>query len=213
MYIHVDVLPTGTQAWLLSHGVLPISYFASGKDQQLFLFSLILWPSYPGVPSPLRGGARADIRCRTAESLREQGSPSCWVSPLLCNTFPIIETILRLCFQLCPCCQINDQLPAYLTQSLPQYLTQLFTLSTLTCFFPWPLEDNSVLPVFLPAYCLSSFTFSLLSKCCRTKALTHLLSLGSFPFLSVLFPCVYSPFSIIATQPGLVMTLAWQWEP
>lgn len=125
--------------------VLPISYFASGKDKQLFLFSLFLWPSYPGVTSPLIEGARADIRCRMAKSLREQGSPSCWVSPLLCNIFPVIEKILRLCFQLCPCCQINGQLPACLTQSLQLYLTQLFTLSTLTYFFPWPLEDDSVL--------------------------------------------------------------------
>lgn len=182
--------------------VLPISYFASGKDQQLFLFSLIMWPSYPGVPSPLIGGARADIRCRMAESLREQGSPSCWVSPLLCNTFPVIEKILRLCFQLRPCCQINGQLSAYLTQSLPQYLTQLFTLSTLTYFFPWPLEDNRVLLVFLPAYWLSSSTVSLPSKCWRIKALAHLLSLGSFPFLSVLFPCEYSPSASLQHSLG-----------
>lgn len=91
--------------------VLPISYFASGRDKQLFLFSLILWPSYPRITSPLIGGARADIRCRMAKSLREQGTPSWWVSPLMCNIFPIIEKILRVCFQLCACCQsmVNSQ--------------------------------------------------------------------------------------------------------
>lgn len=180
--------------------VLPINYFASGKIHNSSSSARSCDP--PILASALTGGAGADIRFGMAKSLREQGSPSYWVSPLLCNIFPGTEKASGYVFRTVHVAKsvVNSQ-PILLNFSHNIWHSCFFV-----CFdilLPLAFGRQQCPPSFYSSLVSFFFTVSLLlSTCWRTQALAHFLSLGPFPSLSFLFPCVYSPFSILAHSLG-----------
>ena len=126
---------------------------------------------------------------------------------LLCY-LPSNRKVRMRCFQWHPCCQTSGQCPVFSTQPLSP--TMPGTVAYFEILLPLAFGGQQC-----PASSLILVTFfftgSLLpSECWRTWALAHFLSLGSFPCLSFLFPCVY-PFSIFVHSQ--VMMLALKREP